>query len=60
MATDVGAKVLMSPYPDMDAKIALMAWTVIDKFDAFDEERLIAFILTHESAPVAPKANVGR
>ena len=60
IATDVGAKVLMSPYPDMDTRIALTAWTVIDKFDDFDDVRIISFILAHESSPLAPEANVPR
>ena len=60
IATDVGAKVLMSPYPDMDTRIALTAWTVIDKFDDFDDVRIIAFIMAHESSPLAPEANVPR
>lgn len=59
-ATDVGAKVLMSPYPDMATRIALTAWTVIDKFDDFDDVRIIAFIMAHESSPLAPEANVPR
>lgn len=60
IATDVGAKVLMSPYPDMATRIALTAWTVIDKFDDFDDVRIIAFIMAHESSPLAPEANVPR
>jgi hypothetical protein len=59
-ATDVGAKVLMSPYPDMATRIALTAWMVIDKFDDFDDVRIIAFIMAHESSPLAPEANVPR
>ena len=60
IATDVGAKVLMSPYTDMDTRIALTAWTVIDKFDDFDDVRIISFIMAHESSPLAPDANVPR
>ena len=60
IATDAGAKVLMSPYPDMDTRIALTAWTVIDKFDAFDEERVFLFIVSHERSPTSPEANVPR
>lgn len=37
-------KVLLAPYPGMDARIALTAWTRIDKFDEFDEERITRFI----------------
>ncbi|MER3405996.1 MAG: hypothetical protein C4289_13225, partial [Chloroflexota bacterium] len=37
-------KVLLAPYPPMDRMIALTAWTRIDKFDEFDEERIVRFI----------------
>lgn len=37
-------KVLLAPYPGMDARIALTAWTRIDKFDEFDEARIVRFI----------------
>ncbi len=37
-------KVAMAPYPKLDSKIALTAWTRIDKFDDFDEERIQKFI----------------
>jgi hypothetical protein len=59
-ANEIGGKVLMSPYPDMDSKIALTAWTFIDKFDVFDPDRVAEFINSHESSPVAPEANVRR
>ena len=36
--------VLMAPYPGMDTRIALTAWTRIDRFEAFDEERVADFI----------------
>ena len=36
--------VLLAPYPGMDTRIALTAWTRIDQFDEFDEERLVRFI----------------
>jgi hypothetical protein len=41
------AKVILAPYPDMDTRIALTAWTWIDQFDEFDEARIRAFIDTH-------------
>ena len=59
-ATNRGGKVLMSPYPGMDAKIALTAWTFFDKFDVFDEARVTSFIGAYESSPNAPEANVRR
>lgn len=36
--------VILAPYPEMDSRIALTAWGRIDKFDAFDESRVVAFI----------------
>ena len=50
-----GLKVIMSPYPDMGSRIALTAWTFLDKFDAFDEDRVKEFIQAHESSPNAPE-----
>jgi len=37
-------KLILAPYPKLDFKIALTAWGRIDKFDEFDEERIIRFI----------------
>lgn len=37
-------KVLMAPYPKLDTKIALTAWTRIDKFNDFDAKRIEKFI----------------
>ena len=54
---DAGLKVLLSPYPDMETTIALTAWTFIDRFDVFDEDRVKDFISAHESSPNAPEAN---
>lgn len=36
--------VVLAPYPDMDARIALTAWNRIDTFDEFDETRIVNFI----------------
>lgn len=60
MATEKGGKVLMSPYPGMDTRVALTAWTFLDSFDAFDEGRINDFMSSHESSPNAPEANVPR
>ena len=59
-ATGRGGKLLMSPYPDMDTKIALTAWTFLDQFEVFDEARISDFVSSHESSPNAPEANVAR
>jgi len=37
-------RLLLAPYPDMDATIALTAWNRIDKMEKFDRERIIEFI----------------
>jgi hypothetical protein len=59
-ATDRGGKVLMSPYPDMDTRIALTAWSFLDQFEVFDEDRIGDFVNSHESSPNAPEATVPR
>ena len=38
------SEVILAPYPDMEARIALTAWNRIDRFEAFDEARVVAFI----------------
>lgn len=35
---------VLAPYPGMSHKIALTAWSRIDKFNEFDEKRIIRFI----------------
>ncbi len=57
---DRGGKLLMSPYPGMDSRIALTAWTFIDEFDEFDEDRIREFVNAHESSPNAPEFNLPR
>ena len=59
-AVERGGKVLLSPYPDMETKIALTAWTFIDTMEVFDKARIRDFMVTHESSPNAPEFNVGR
>ena len=49
-------EIIVSPYPDMDTRIALTAWTFIDKFDEFDEERINNFINSHMNSSNAPEA----
>lgn len=36
--------VILAPYPGMSHRIALTAWTRIDKFNTFDEKRIARFI----------------
>ena len=49
-------EVILSPYPEMDTTIALTSWTVIDKFDEFDQERIENFIQAYVNL-YAPEAN---
>jgi hypothetical protein len=37
-------EVILAPYPDMEARIALTAWDRIDTMDEFDEKRILKFI----------------
>ena len=43
-----GKRVLMTPYADMDKRIALTAWGFLDTSDAFDQARVQKFIDTFE------------
>jgi hypothetical protein len=36
------------PDPDMESRIALTAWTRIDKFDEFDQARIVQFLKQYE------------
>jgi hypothetical protein len=44
----------------MDARVALTVWTYIETMGEFDEERIRAFIRSHESSRDAPEYNVRR
>ncbi len=52
-----GGKIVMSPYPDMETRIALTAWNFLDRFDDFDEDRIIIFTDAHLSSSNAPQPN---
>lgn len=39
--------VILAPYPDMENRIALTAWSRIDTFETFDERRIVRFIETY-------------
>lgn len=41
------SKVILAPRPSLDRNIALTAWTYLDKFDEFNECRIIGFIAAH-------------
>lgn len=36
--------VILAPYPGMKTQIALTAWTRLDRFEEFDEKRIVRFI----------------
>lgn len=42
--TEPYERVIVAPYPFMDARIALTAWGRIDFLEAFDEGRILAFL----------------
>ena len=48
---------LVSPYSDMENKIALTAWEYLDAFDVFDQKRIMLFIETHVNSRNAPEWN---
>ena len=48
-------KVVMSPYPDMDARVALTAWGFIDKLEEFDRSRILDFLKAHIMSTDAPE-----
>ena len=48
-------EIIVSPYPDMDTRIALTAWTFLDAFDEYDDERIKAFVKAHMNSPNAPE-----
>jgi hypothetical protein len=39
--------VILAPYPGMKSRIALTAWTRLDRFEEFDEKRIVKFIDTY-------------
>ena len=40
-------RLILAPYPGIDKRIALTAWRRLDKFDEFDEQRIVRFIDAH-------------
>ena len=50
-----GGKVLMAPNLNTDTVITLTAWTFLDGFDIFDEDRVRDFVGAHDSSPNAPE-----
>ncbi|MCH7625724.1 MAG: DUF3105 domain-containing protein [Chloroflexi bacterium] len=52
-----GAKMLLAPHSGFDGRIALAAWTFLDIFDEYDEDRIRDFFDSHESSPNSPEPN---
>ncbi len=48
-------KVILSPFSGMGTRIALTAWTYLDKFDEFDEDRIVRFIEAHMNSDESPE-----
>ena len=48
IASGYETRVILAPYPGMDKRIALTAWGRIDKFDEFDEKRIVRFISAYK------------
>ncbi len=40
-------RLILAPYPGIDKRIALTAWRRLDKFNEFDEQRIVRFIDAH-------------
>jgi uncharacterized protein DUF3105 len=51
-------QVILAPYPGMNTKIALTAWTRIDKLDQVDEKRIIRFIDAYRSVDHHPRGSL--
>jgi len=49
-------QVILAPYPGMDTRIALTAWSRIDKFDELDEKRIVRFIEAYRGIDHHPKS----
>jgi len=52
-----GQKVVVAPYPGMDSRLALVAWTYLDTFDELDPARVAQFIEA-DLGSKAPESNV--
>ncbi len=39
--------VILAPYPELEARIALTAWGRVDTMDGFDQEHIRMFIRAH-------------
>jgi hypothetical protein len=48
-------QVILAPYPGMEGRIALTAWTRIDKLDEVDEKRIVRFIEAYRGIDHHPR-----
>jgi hypothetical protein len=48
-------QVILAPYAGMDSRIALTAWTRLDKLDEVDEKRIVRFIEAYRGIDHHPK-----
>ena len=51
-------QIILAPYPGMDARIALTAWSRLDKFDDFDEKRIVRFIDAYRGIDHHPRGGI--
>lgn len=51
-------QVILAPYPGIDARIALTAWSRIDKFNEFDERRIVRFIQAYRGIDHHPRGSL--
>ncbi len=51
------AKIILNHRPETDSRIALTAWTRIDKMDEFDEDRIVQFVEAYRGGGAAPEPN---
>ncbi len=42
--------VILAPYPDMEARIALTAWRRLETLETFDEQRIVNFIEAYKGS----------
>ena len=52
-------KVILAPYPTMEARIALTAWGRIDTFPEVDEQRIVRFIEAYRGIDHHPRQQGG-
>ena len=51
-------QLILAPYPGMDTRIALTAWSRIDKLDQFDENRIVRFIEAYRGIDHHPRGGL--